>query len=237
MHRHLLQARGHTTSIGTTLAHSGSGLEGTTLTDLVGWLKEGLLTKARHLGVYGELIHHDNNQLPLPFGDKALATIFSNAIYWIDNLENAMEDIHRILQPGGQIILQLMTPHFLGTLDRLDGILSDSAMKILDRNRRATMPSPRTYKEWEMIAKRAGFRDLEIETMFPSELLIDIWNVGLRPISHLLIQMANELDSDKRQLIKKEWVDIFHTMFLPLVSSPPNCPIERSPYIQITATK
>ena len=199
--------------------------------------KEEVLSKARDLGVYGELIYHDNNQLPLPFGDSSLATVFSNAIYWIDEMENAMKDIHRILQPGGQIILQVMTPNFLGTLDRLDGILSDRAINILDRNRRATMPSPRSYSEWENITKKAGFHEVALESMFPNEFLIDIWNVGLRPISHLLIQMADELDLDRRRRIKKEWVDIFHTLFLQLVSTPPNCPIENSPYIQITARK
>lgn len=199
--------------------------------------KDGLLDKARHMGAHANLIRHDNNELPLPFDNESLATVFSNAVYWVDDVEGLMADIHRVLKPEGQIVLQLMTPHFLGTLDRLEGTLSERAINILDRNRRATMPGARTFAEWEAIVKEAGFSDITTETMFPSELLIDIWNVGFRPISHLLIQMANELDPVKRAKIKKEWVNIFHALLLPLVSAPVTCTIERSPYIQIVARK
>ncbi len=199
--------------------------------------KDGLLDKARHLGAHANLTRHDNNELPLPFDNESLATVYSNSVYWVDNVEGLVSDIHRTLKPEGKIVLQLMTPHLLGTLDRLEGMLSEQAINILDRSRRSTMPGARTHAEWEAIVKDAGFTNVTVETMFPSQLLIDIWNVGFRPISHLLIQMSNELDPAKRAKIKKEWVDIFHTLLLPLVSVPVTCPIEESPYIQIVASK
>lgn len=199
--------------------------------------KDALLSKAHHLGAHKKMICHDNNVMPLPFETDFFQTVFSNAIYWVDDVEAVLKDIHRILKPGGEVILQLMTPHFLGTLDRLESVLSPAAIDILDRNRRATMPNAKTHEEWFRLVENSGFSLNRSETMFPTETLIDIWNVGMRPISHLLIQMTEELSPKRRLEIKSEWVDIFYELLFPLVTGSNTCPIERSPYLLVVAQK
>ena len=63
--------------------------------------------------------------------------------------------------------------------------------------------------DWERLLKNAGFKVDYVESVFPTENLIDIWNIGFRPISHLLIQMSEELPVQRRAEIKAEWIEIF----------------------------
>ena len=99
------------------------------------------------------------------------------------------------------------------------------------------MPTGEDAASWEKMLKTAGFRVELVESVFPAEFLMDIWNVGMRPISHLLVQMAEEITPERRLEIKKEWIDIFYELLRPLVLLPNTCPIERSPYLFIVATK
>jgi hypothetical protein len=48
--------------------------------------------------------------------------------------------------------------------------------------------------------------------------VMEIWNIGTRPISPLLINMAANIIPEKRDKIKKEWVEYFNSFFLPIVS-------------------
>lgn len=199
--------------------------------------KQELLNKAGRLGVYKDMIFHDNNILPLPFRDEQLETVFSTALYWIENVEDILADIHRILRPGGRLATTAMTPLMLNTLAKLQPILSPKAISILDRSRSTTMSGAADAATWEGMLKRAGFRVEHMESVFPTENLIDIWNIGMRPVSHLLIQMSEEMNLARRAEIKEEWVEIFYELLLPLVSLPNICPLDRAPYLMIIASK
>ena len=130
-----------------------------------------------------------------------------------------------------------MTPLLLSTLDRLAPLLSKKAISILDRKRSDTMRGSCAVSDWERLLKNAGFKVDYVESVFPTENLIDIWNIGFRPISHLLIQMSEELPVQRRAEIKAEWIEIFFEIMLPLVSLPNTCPIDRAPYAIFIASK
>jgi hypothetical protein len=66
---------------------------------------------------------------------------------------------------------------------------------------------------------------------------MDIWNIGMRPISHLLIQMSEAMSSEERIKIKKEWVDIFFELFKPLLNLSTQYPLEESPYLLFVLKK
>ncbi|MFH1070335.1 MAG: methyltransferase domain-containing protein [Candidatus Glassbacteria bacterium] len=193
--------------------------------------KQGLLDKAGALGLYDKLVQHDNNQVPLPLPDNYFSTVYSNSIYWVKDVEALLAEIHRVMKPGGRAVLEVKTPYLLDTLDRLGKHLSPEAVSILDRNRRATMPGSRTYRQWRDVMDGAGFRVEDARSVYPNRILVDIWNVGLRPVSHLLIQMADNLKPDDRLRIKREWVEIFSTLFRPLLDLPPDHALEQSPYL------
>lgn len=199
--------------------------------------KQALLDKASKLNIYEKLILHDNNVIPLPFPDWEFRTVYSNSVYWIKNVENLLSDIHRMLNPNGIAILEVMTPYLLETLDEMTPYLSEEAIAILDRNRRSTMPGSREFSEWRELMLNCSFKIEEVRTVYPSKILIDIWNIGLRPISHLLIQMAEALSSEERRKIKQEWVEIFFELFKPLLSTRETYSLEKAPYLLFVLRK
>ena len=199
--------------------------------------KQNLLDKAAVLGLYEKLVRHDNNITPLPFGDEAFQTIYSNSIYWVPQVEALVKDVWRMLRTGGSAVLEVMTPTLLETLDQVEPIIGKAATGILDRNRRATMPGLRRPSEWARMFQNIGFAIEDARCVYPDKILIDIWNIGLRPVSHLLIQMAERLDAQDRGKIKQEWVDIFHTLFQPFLDLPLTYEHERSPYLLYTLRK
>lgn len=192
--------------------------------------KQSLINKASVLNLYENLIQHDNN-LPLPFDNNYFQTIHSNSIYWVNNVASLLSEIHRILHPTGFAILEVMTPYHLETLSKLEKYLSLDAIELLDRKRRESMPGLRNYGEWKEIISNNGFDIHDVRSVYPDKLILDFWNIGLRPISHLLIQMSNSLTKQQRAKIKKEWVDIFHRLFKPLLNLNNTYQLENDPYL------
>lgn len=193
--------------------------------------KQALLDKASKLGLYKKLILHDNNNLPLPFPDDHFKTIYSNSVYWVKNVEGPIKDLYRITKPGGTVGLELLTPYLLKTLDNFEKFLSAEAIEILNRQRRETMPGLKKYDGWNKIISNTEFEIKEVRSVFPHKMIVDIWNTGLRPISHLLIQMSNALSDEERLKIKNEWIDIFFKLFKPLLNLPETFTLENSPYL------
>ena len=130
-----------------------------------------------------------------------------------------------------------MTPHRYQILNELEQILSPEAMSILDRKRRENTPGLRDLSEWMEIMQKSGFEITEIKSVYPDRMLMDIWNIGLRPISHLLIQMSDSLESEKRQKIKQEWVETFYELFKPLLKIPTSYSLEDAPYLSFLLKK
>jgi SAM-dependent methyltransferase len=199
--------------------------------------KQSLLDKAAKVGVYKNLMVHDNNDVPLPFEDNYFKTIYSNSAYWVKDVKSLTEDIYRMLKPGGTAILEVKTPYLLKTLDQMEKFLPGEAIAILNRKRRETMPGGLKYEEWKKIFKGCGFKLKEARSAYPDKIVMDIWNVGLRPISHLLIQMASELSPQKRKALKEEWVDIFFKLFKPILSVKQTYPLKRAPYLVFVLKK
>lgn len=199
--------------------------------------KQKLLDKSARIGIYKDLILHDNNIMPLPFDTESLKTVFSNSLYWVPDIEAILADISRILRPDGTIVLHVPTPNFLTTLDRLEPVIGDRAVSILDRQRRATMPTARHHGEWATLLEQAGFKVNRVESVFPHESLIDYWNVGMRPVAHLLYQMANDISPEKRLDIKKQWTDIMFDLLKPIINLPNTCSLDKSPYLLVEASK
>ena len=194
--------------------------------------KQALLDKSDQLNQYKNLILHDNNNTPLPFEDNFFKSIFSDAVYWTkhERVDPLLGELHRVLHPEGKIAIQLLTPTHLELLDQLSDILSPKAIDILDRKRRFTMHGRHTYHEYKELIEKNGFQILDVKNTFPHKIILDIWNVGMRPIQHLLIQMVDSLDPEKRKKIKHEWVDIFFELGKPLLKLGETYTIENQPY-------
>ncbi len=199
--------------------------------------KQALLDRAKVLGLYGGLQVHDNNITPLPFADESFQTIYSNSVYWVKDVMALLKDIHRMLKPGGRAVLEVLSPYILEPLDRFEKILGPKATAILNRQRRETMPGGHTYDQWREIFEKAGFNIESARNTIPNTFLVEMWNVGLRPISHLLIQMVDKLDPDERRAIKQEWVEILMELCLPLLDIPVDIEMEKAPYMMFSLVK
>ena len=99
------------------------------------------------------------------------------------------------------------------------------------------MPGLKNYLEWKEIILGQGFEIVEVQNIYPEKFVIDIWNIGLRPISHLLIQMVTKMSLEERKKIKKEWVEIFFELFKPLLNLNTNYSFEKSPYLLFVIKK
>ncbi|AJW71780.1 class I SAM-dependent methyltransferase [Nitrosopumilus adriaticus] len=199
--------------------------------------KQAMLDKAEKTKVYKNLVHHDNNKLPLPFADNYFKSIHSNSVYWVNEPDKLISDIYRITAPGGNVALELLTPHRYETLVQLEKFLSHEAIEILDRKRRANTTGMREYSEWKEIIENAGFKIKQVNSVYPDKLIMDIWNIGLRPIAHLLIQMAEALDKEDRIRIKEEWVEIFFKLFKPFLKINTSYTIDNAPYLAFLLEK
>ena len=199
--------------------------------------KQTLLDKAAKLDLYKKLILHDNNKLPLPFPDNYFKTIYSNSIYWIKEPKKLISDIYRITSPNGVVCLEVLTPSRYEILYKLEQFLSPRTIEILDRKRRENTKGMREYFEWKEIIESAGFKIKEVRSVYPHKIIMDFWNIGLRPISHLLIQMSDVLSIEERRRIKQEWIDIFLELFKPLLMLNQSYTIENAPYLSFLLEK
>ena len=93
------------------------------------------------------------------------------------------------------------------------------------------------YSEWKEIMESAGFKIKEVRSVYPHKIIMDFWNIGLRPISHLLIQMSDVLSIEERKRIKQEWVDIFLELFKPLLTLNQSYTIKNAPYLSFILEK
>lgn len=198
--------------------------------------KQTLVNKSNKLSLFENLVIHDNNKKSFPLPSNHFKLIHSNSIYWIKQPETLLSEIHRMLDDDGIAILEVMTPQHFSTFDKLS-LFSEKAIDILDRKRRDTMPGLKNYSEWKNIIEKQNFKIEQVKNIYPDKFVIDFWNIGLRPISHLLIQMSENLSIDSRTNIKKEWVEIFFELLKPLLYLNTDYPFEQSPYLLFVLKK
>lgn len=173
-------------------------------------IKINLLQQAKSLGFYKNLKSHDIN-FPLPFKDETFNTIFSNIVYWVDDTEAILKDINRILSHGGHALVCVPSQKFYDYCpsykwqEEKKEIPRD-LMKLVNRNRYKCILKTFSYDEFVEIAKEAGFSVFDCEP-YLSSLTLNIWDIGLRPLSIPLIKMANKLSPSDRREIKTEWIN------------------------------
>jgi SAM-dependent methyltransferase len=181
-------------------------------------LKEGLLEKASRLDCYDILIKHDCNE-PLPFADDTFETIYTNVSYFLNDLETHFSEMARVLSPDGTAIVIARTPTFRflthHLYDSYETELGTDWIDMIDLGRRHTNAHLLTDEEWSALLTEAGLSIEERRTGL-TWAHAAIWDVGLRPISPHLVEMANSLPPERRQEIKTDWVDTWESLLEPL---------------------
>jgi SAM-dependent methyltransferase len=199
--------------------------------------KASLIDKAKLVGAHDDLIVHDVNSR-LPIRTETIDTIFSNSLYWISKVEEALLEVRRILRPEGKFIVILNQPNLdnyaIYNLYREYGY---EWARVLDRGRHRHIKQKRTIDEWVTLFGSSGFSVIDIKP-FLSRRLVEISEIGLRPLFPVLAKMANCLDQNTRNQIKREWIDYLMYVGLPLVQSRfLNDPLDDQTYVCITVEK
>jgi SAM-dependent methyltransferase len=177
--------------------------------------KSSLLAKARSLSLYRQLHQHDAN-FSLPFADESFQTIFCNILYWIENVNVTLAEMARVLMAGG--VAAVLVPNSnIGdySIFRFVEERGWNWCANLDMGRHSHMRHRLSGKEWEDHFVRAGLRVRQRRTYLSSR-LVEIHEIGLRPISPVLIKMAHCLTPENRLKIKKEWLDYLWNLAAPL---------------------
>ena len=178
-------------------------------------IKNNLLKQAKALHFYHNLIQHDANQ-SLPFKDRRFKTVFSNILYWVSNLKRSLEEIYRILDKNGIAILCVPNTKFFGYCFTYNWKEKNSELlRLLNKGRSECMHWTITYDEFSVLAKEVGFIIVD-HSYYLSPLTLKLWDIGLRPLSPLLIKMVNRLSFEDRRAIKSEWIETATKFLLPL---------------------
>ncbi|MGD9554009.1 MAG: methyltransferase domain-containing protein [Arcobacteraceae bacterium] len=183
--------------------------------------KDNLLKKAKELDFYDNFILHDANQ-SLPFGNNSFDSIFSNIIYWLNDSQKSLNEINRILKRNGKVALMLPNKtmpefSFYNQLYVKDNNKDFEFLKYLDRGRYSSnMKLAKSFDEWKQIIDDSGLKIIEHKTHL-STTIIQIWDIGLRPLFPVLLRLVNAV-KDKEELlsIKKEWIEIFMMFLAPI---------------------
>lgn len=176
--------------------------------------KRSLLDKAARLSFYHRLIEHDSNG-PLPFDSGEFETVYCNAAYWVERVEDFLAELRRITAAGGSVILQVKLDGIRRcTLDRHRDALGRRWLDIINRGRFETWPSLCDRETWQRRFDEAG---LEVLAAMPfvTRTHAHVWDVGLRPIAPLLVRTMNSIHAHLRREIKRDWVDLFCTLLEP----------------------
>jgi len=183
--------------------------------------KENLLKKAGQLGLYRELKVGNANQ-PLPFPDQSFDSVFSNILYWLDDPQESILQIARVLRARGQACLMLPNltllefsfyhQLFVKTSNPHWGFLEQ-----LDRGRFAdNIRQARSGDAWEAMFDKAGLRVAK-HVAHLSKTVIQIWDIGLRPLFPVLRRMTDCVAPNELRGIKREWVATLRQFLEPMV--------------------
>ena len=183
--------------------------------------KENLLLKAGQLGLYGNLKQGDANQ-PLPFQSSSFNSVFSNIVYWLDDPQAVILEISRILRPGGKTCLMLPNEtlpefSFYNQLFVKTGDPKWAFLEKLDRGRFSeNIRQARSQAAWEAMFKAARLRIFEHNSHL-SKTVIQVWDIGLRPLFPVLHRMAGAIPEKDFIDIKREWISTMHQFLEPLI--------------------
>lgn len=168
--------------------------------------KPNLLRQAEGLGFYRRCVAADAGGR-LPFEDDSFQAVFSNMLYWLPSAEAALRELHRILRTGGRAILCLQNDKFIQYCPSYRWRARGSEiLRLLNRGRSECGRWTISYATLVSLSKAMGFR-IASHTYYLSPLTLLAWDIGLRPLSPVLIRMVQRLSEDGRHAIKVEWMD------------------------------
>lgn len=181
--------------------------------------KQGLINKAKRYAPF-----YENNKLidlnnAIPFEDHHFDSAFSNILYWLNDMDSTLSEWNRALKAKGKLFLFVPNANF-----KEKAWLYYSAphsgdkkyLNYLDRGYNLLIHQCYGEDNWTRIFERNGF-DVVGHHLYLTNPVLDIWNLGTRPIVPLLINMAGKLPLESRRDAKAEWVEYFTQFFQSII--------------------
>jgi SAM-dependent methyltransferase len=196
-----------------------------TVTESPGWTygigldwKEPLLQKSRDVGIYKSLVRHDANE-SLPFPDASQDFVFSTIIYWIADTQSALQEVSRVLKPGG--IFAFSCPDLNITQYTLASMLKQyayPAIQILERGRHSNWERhAQDRTAWDNNLASVGLRVVEYKR-FHSALQILLGETTIRPLLRAYDTLYQNLLPHHYQIFlefKTTWVEEVYRLLEP----------------------
>jgi SAM-dependent methyltransferase len=168
--------------------------------------KINLLLQANGLDFYKHAALLDGNG-NLPFENESFETVFSNILFWLKSPQSSLAEIQRILRPGGRALLCLQDPRFKEYCRSYRWReLQSELLRLVNRGRSESHLWTVSYDELMRLAETSGFR-VAFHSYYISPLTMKVWDIGLRPLSPLLLKMIRKLSEEDRKAIKTEWME------------------------------
>ena len=178
--------------------------------------KSNLLNQAQALGFYEKVMAHDANQR-LPFPDETFRTVFSNILYWLDDVKRSLGEIRRVLQKDGKAVLCVPNDKFFQYCFSYGWKESgDELLRLLNRGRSDCMHAVFSYQDFKTMAESECFI-VDDHQYYLSPLTLKIWDIGMRPFSPALIRMILKLSDEDRRSFKSEWMETAEKFCVPLL--------------------
>lgn len=181
--------------------------------------KDGLIDKAKRFApFYKNNLVFDLNR-KLPFEDSYFDSAFSNILYWLDDMDAVLSEWQRVIRTKGR--LHIFVPN--NTFKQKSWLYYQAPhtgnlryLNYFDRGYNALIHHCYDRMTWQSIFQKNGFA-VSDHHLYLTDPVMNLWNIGTRPVAPLLINMAGKLSSADRTAVKEEWVDYFRRFLAPIV--------------------
>jgi len=182
--------------------------------------KPNLLRKAARLEFYDRLLEADLAAEP-GIEDGSLDLLYCNSLYWTPRVDTALDLMYRKVRSGGMCVFDVMTSHRVALhFQHLMPTLPAEWHDLMNRGRDANNPGIRSERAWRQTFEAGGAATIEeVRDIFPAG-IAHAWNIGLRPLFPVLNRMVQAIPGDRRESLKREWVETWCDLLLPLLVEP-----------------
>ena len=182
--------------------------------------KESHIRKSERLNIFKKLVLCDPGKPLHDIDGELFATIWAPNIYWMENLEGVLSEFRRVIRQDGKIVtigpdLKQKEYMWFRYADKAD----QKWLQDIDRGRYTNVSKQaRSVAGWEDVFQRAGFQ-ITRHGMFIPSLVGQVYDIGLRPMFPVLMNMYEKLRShsvDDLLDLKAHWIEVAYHFLSPL---------------------
>ena len=140
--------------------------------------KQKLLSNAKLFGIYKKLVQHDLSK-PLPFPNNEFDTVFSDALYWISDIDFVLSEVSRICKRQAVV--------FVPDIKFKRQAKPYRWWEMLDRGISVNIKHCYTFSQWNKLFKKHGFK-VKYHINFLTSDFIEFWRYGTRLYSPYMIE-------------------------------------------------